>query len=187
MRRVADYFWNAHRDKMLYLLVGGWNTLFQWTTFSALYYLLGGFLFSSWILVITKVFASLNGFLCYRYIVFGSRDHPVKEFLRFQLVYLPLFLVNLVVLPLALAYTSLNAYVVQAMFAAFSVIVGFLGNKYFTFRKLTDEPAPPLPGDRRSSSAGASAGDSAMPRTERSAPWEAAPGEGAPVHGTPRP
>ena len=97
--------------------------------------------------MITKIFASLNGFLCYRYIVFGSRGHPVKEFLRFQLVYLPLFAVNLVVLPLALAYTSLNAYAIQALFAVFSVVAGFLGNKYYAFRKLTGEPVPSAPPD----------------------------------------
>jgi putative flippase GtrA len=144
MRRAVTYVWSDHREKVLYLLVGGWNTLFQWVTFSLLYYSLNEVLFSSWILVITKVFSSLNGFLCYRYIVFGSRGHPAKEFLRFQLVYLPLFLVNLVALPLALAYTSLNAYVVQALFAVFSVVAGFLGNKYYAFRKLAGEPpAPP--------------------------------------------
>ncbi len=147
MRRFAGYVWNDHREKVLYLLVGGWNTIFQWASFSLFYYFLNDVVFSSWILVITKVFASLNGFLCYRYIVFGSRGHPLKEFLRFQLVYLPLFLVNLVVLPLALAYTSLNAYVVQALFAVFSVVAGFIGNRYFTFRKVEDATpaAPPEP------------------------------------------
>jgi putative flippase GtrA len=135
MKRAAAYVWRDHREKVLYLLVGMWNTLFQWASFSLFYYLLHDYIFSSWILVITKIFASTNGFLCYRYIVFGSRGHPLKEFLRFQLVWLPIFVVNLVVLPLALEYTSLSAYLIQALFAVVSVIVGFIGNKYFTFQK----------------------------------------------------
>ena len=53
----------------------------------------------------------------------------------FQVVYLPLLAINLVVLPLMLACTSLNAYVVQALFAVFSVVASYVGNKYFTFRR----------------------------------------------------
>ena len=45
---------------------------------------------------------------------------------------------NMVALPLFLAYTDLNAYVVQAGFAVFAVVAGYLGNKYFTFRKRGD-------------------------------------------------
>ncbi len=142
MKRVAAYVWRDHREKVLYLAVGMWNTFFQWASFSLFYFLLHDYIFSSWILVITKVFASTNGFLCYRYLVFGPVDHPVKEFGRYQLVWLPIFVVNLIVLPLALEYTNLNAYLIQALFAVFSVIVGFVGNKYFTFKK-RDVVSPP--------------------------------------------
>jgi putative flippase GtrA len=50
-------------------------------------------------------------------------------------VYLPILAVNLLVLPLALMYTTLNAYIVQALFAVFAVVAAYVGNKYFTFRK----------------------------------------------------
>ena len=125
----------AHREKLLYLVVGGWNTLFQYLSFSLLYYLLSGWLFSSLILFISYVLSSINGFLGFRYIVFQSRGHPLAEYARFQLVYLPLLVVNMVALPILLAYTPLNAYAVQAGFAVFSVIMGYLGNKHFAFRK----------------------------------------------------
>lgn len=130
----------AHREKLLYLVVGGWNTLFQYVSFSLLYYLLSGSLFSSAILFISYVLSSINGFLGFRYVVFQSRGHPLAEYVRFQVVYMPLLVVNLVALPLLLEYTPLNAYVVQAGFAVFSVIVGYLGNKYFAFRKHEEEP-----------------------------------------------
>jgi putative flippase GtrA len=130
----------AHREKLLYLVVGGWNTLFQYVSFSLLYYLLSGWLFSSAILFISYGLSSINGFLGYRYVVFQSRGHPLAEYARFQLVYMPLLVVNLVALPLLLEYTPLNAYVVQAGFAVFSVVVGYLGNKYFAFRKDKEVP-----------------------------------------------
>jgi putative flippase GtrA len=131
-----------HREKLLYLVVGGWNTIFQYLCFSLLYYLLSGVLYSSAILLISYVLSSINGFLGFRYVVFQSRGHPLAEYLRFQLVYMPLLAINLVALPLLLKYTALNAYVVQAGFAVFSVVVGYVGNKYFAFRK-----HKALPGD----------------------------------------
>lgn len=125
----------AHREKLLYLVVGGWNTLFTYVSFSALYYLLHGQLFSSVILFLSYALSSINGFLGFRYVVFKSKGHPVVEYLKFQLVWIPLLAINLVALPLMLAYTSLNAYVVQALFAVSFLVIGYLGNKYFTFRK----------------------------------------------------
>lgn len=130
----------AHREKLLYVVVGGWNTLFQYVSFSVLYYLLHGQLFSSVILFLSYALASINGFLGFRYVVFKSKGHPVVEYFRFQLVYVPLLAINMVVLPLMLAYTSLNAYVVQALFAAMSVVIGYVGNKYFTFRRPNSTP-----------------------------------------------
>jgi putative flippase GtrA len=135
LRSPSAGAWQDHREKVLYLVVGAWNTLFSYACFSLLYYLLNEHVFSSVILVASYVLASINGFLGFRYIVFQSRGHPVAEYLRFQLVYLPLLVVNAIALPLFLAYTDLNAYVVQAGWAVFSVIAGYLGNKYFTFRR----------------------------------------------------
>ena len=125
----------AHREKLMYLVVGGWNTLFQYASFSLLYYLLNGVLFSSVILFLSYVLSSINGFLGFRLIVFRSQGHPVVEYLKFQLVYVPLLAINMILLPLMLAYTPLNAYVVQALFAVLSVVMGYFGNKYFTFRE----------------------------------------------------
>jgi len=116
--------------------VGGWNTLFTYVSFSLLYYLLSPGLHPSVILALSYVLASVNGFLGFRFIVFGaSGSHPLVEYLRYQAVYLPLLALNLVLLPLLLQHTTWNAYVIEAVFGAFSIVVGFLGNKYFTFRR----------------------------------------------------
>jgi putative flippase GtrA len=132
---LSSWVWRDHREKVLYLVVGVWNTLFSYACFSLLYYLFHEHVFSSVILVASYALASVNGFLGFRYIVFRSKGHPVVEYLRFQVVYLPLLVVNAVALPLFLAYTDLNAYVVQAGWAVVAVIGGYLGNKYFTFRR----------------------------------------------------
>lgn len=123
----------------MYLVVGGWNMLFAYGCFSLLYYFAHDYLPSSVILAIAYLVSSLMGFFTMRHLVFTPVGRPLVEYVRYQTVYLPLMAVNLVVLPLALKYSTLNAYVIQAMFAAFAVVASYLGNKYFTFRRADKE------------------------------------------------
>jgi putative flippase GtrA len=131
--------WRAHRDKVLYLVVGGWNVAFQYAVFSLCWYLLGDKLHPDVVLLLATVIGMVNGYLGFRYIVFGPSGHPLFEFLRFQVVYLPILLVNMVLLPLLLRHTSLNAYVIQAVWSVAAVVIAYLGNKYYTFRKKPTE------------------------------------------------
>jgi putative flippase GtrA len=135
MKRVARPAWVRHREKVLYIVVGGWNTLFQYGAFALCWYLLHGRLHPALILLIAYGIASINGFIGFRHIVFGPAGRPFVEYARFQAVYLPLLALNMVALPVLLKHTSLNAYAIQALFAIFSVVVAFVGNKYFTFRR----------------------------------------------------
>jgi putative flippase GtrA len=139
VRRLARTAWDAHRDKFLYLIVGGWNTLFTYLSFAALYYLLNPYLYSSVILVLGYLVASVNGFIGFRYIVFGPAGHPLMEYLKYQVVYVPLLIGNIILLPLLLEHTSLNAYVIEALYGMFSVVLGYVGSKYFAFRRVKDE------------------------------------------------
>ena len=136
MDERATNLLTAHREKLLYLVVGGWNTLFQYGVFSLCWYLLSPHLGPIPILLISYLIASANGFLGFRYIVFKPKRHPLLEYLKFQVVYLPLLVLNMVGLPLLLKHTHLSAYAIQALFGIFVIIVAYLGNKYFTFRPL---------------------------------------------------
>jgi putative flippase GtrA len=140
--RYVRKHWPRHRDKVMYLVVGAWNMLFAYGCFSLLYYLLHEHVPSPGILAVAYAIASTNGFFAMRYLVFKPVTHPLIEYLRYQVVYVPLFAVNLVVLPLSLKYSDLNAYATQALFSVFAVIAGYLGSKYFAFRK-SRSPHPP--------------------------------------------
>jgi putative flippase GtrA len=135
IRRWSARYWPRHREKAIYLVVGGWNTLFAFGSFSVLYYILQERLASSVVLALAYVVASVNGYLTFRYLVFAPVRHPVVEYLRYQAVYLPILGLNLIALPLALMYTNLSAYVIQALLAIFAVIAAYVGSKYFAFRK----------------------------------------------------
>lgn len=134
-QRWALRNWPRHRDKVLYLVVGGWNSLFSYGCFAILYFLLHDRLAPSAILVAAYVIASVNGYLTFRHLVFAPARSPIIEYLRYQAVYLPILAANIVALPAALAYTDLNAYVVQALLAVFAIVAAYIGNRYFVFRK----------------------------------------------------
>lgn len=131
----------GHRQKLLYLVVGGWNTVFQYGVFSLCWYYLSPNWPSTAILVTSYFIGSINGFLGFRFIVFGaSGRHPVLEYIKYQAVYLPILGINLVGLPLLLNHTDWNAYAIQASFGVFAVVAGYLGNKYFAFRRTRQQP-----------------------------------------------
>ena len=123
----------------MYLVFGGWNSFFAYGCFSVLYYLLNERYAPSVIVAIAYVIASVNGYLTFRFFVFTPVRHPVVEYVRYQAVYLPILALNMVALPLALTYTNLSAYLVQALLAIFAVVAAYLGNKYFAFRKRTSD------------------------------------------------
>ena len=126
-------FYLLRREQLLYLIVGGWNTLFGYLVWATLQYLLGGYLNYLVIVVISWPIAVLNAYLGYRYIVFRSRGPIVRELPRFSMVYVATLVANLVLLPVALAVLPFNIYVIQALFTAGVVVGSYLAHKYYSF------------------------------------------------------
>jgi putative flippase GtrA len=130
-RPVRFYF--RRREQLLYLVVGGWNTVFGYGAWAFLQYLLGDHLHYLVVVVLSWPIAVLNAYLGYRYVVFRSRASVFRELPRFSLVYLVTLLVNLVLLPIALRVTPFNIYVVQALLTGVVVICSYLAHKYYSF------------------------------------------------------
>jgi putative flippase GtrA len=130
-RPVRFYF--RRREQLLYLMVGGWNTVFGYAAWALLQYVLGDHLHYLVIVVLSWPIAVLNAYLGYRYVVFRSRGSVSRELPRFSLVYLITLLVNLALLPVALRVLPFNIYVIQAGFAMVVVVCSYLGHKYYSF------------------------------------------------------
>ena len=131
-RPVRFYF--RRREQLLYLLVGGWNTVFGYGFWALLQYLLGPYLHYLIVVLLAWPVAVLNAYLGYRLIVFRSRGSVLGELPRFSLVYLATLIVNLMLLPVALKVLPFNIYGVQAFLTGGVVVSSYLGHKYFTFR-----------------------------------------------------
>jgi putative flippase GtrA len=127
-------FYLRRREQLLYLVFGGWNTVFGYGVWALLQYLLDGYLPYPVVVVLAWPIAVLNAYLGYRYVVFRSRGPVLRELPRFSLVYLVTLVVNLALLPVALAVLPFNIYVIQAFFAVVVVVCSYLGHKYYSFR-----------------------------------------------------
>jgi putative flippase GtrA len=128
-------FYFRRREQILYLVVGGWNTVFGYGVWAVLQYLLGSHVHYLVVIVMSWPLAVLNAYLGYRFVVFQSRGPLLTELPRFSLVYLASLLANLAMLPLALQVLPLNIYLIQALFTVAVVVVSYLGHKYFSFRR----------------------------------------------------
>jgi putative flippase GtrA len=133
-------FYLRRREQLLYLVVGGWNTVFGYGVWAGMQFLLGDRLHYLVIVGLAWPIAVLNAYLGYRYLVFRSRGPILRELPRFSVVYFLTLLVNLALLPVALAVLPFSIYMVQALFTAAVVVASYVGHKYFSFR---DRAQPP--------------------------------------------
>jgi putative flippase GtrA len=122
-------------DKVRYLLAGCWNTLFGYSVFVGLYYLLTPYAFHYIIvLLLSQVITITSAFLVYKFFVFKSRSNPIYEYLRFVSVYLVGLLLNLGLLVILVDYAKLDAILSQGMATVLIVVLSYVSHRNFSFR-----------------------------------------------------
>ena len=132
-----------------YLVVGGWNTLFGYSTFAGIYYLLHRYSIPEanvyWQAISAQIISvPINftaSYVCYKLLVFKTRGNYLREWLKSIAVYGTAFLPGLVLLPMlvkALLYLphihGSAPYIANALLTAVVVVYSFLGHKHVTFK-----------------------------------------------------
>jgi len=128
------------RQALLYLAVGGWNTIFTFATFAALQFALGEAVHYLAVLTTAWVVGVLQAFVAYRQIVFRVHSHLVRDLARFSSVYAGAFLFNVVSLPLAVDAVGMQVLVAQAAVVLVTVASSFFLHRRFSFRRDLAEP-----------------------------------------------
>jgi len=139
-------FYQRRREQILYLVVGGWNTLFGYGVWALMEYLLHDYFHYLVILILSWPFSVLNAYVCYRVFVFRSAGSVWRELPRFSLVYLATLCAGLLALPVLLRTLPFNIYVIQAGYTAVVVVLTYISHKFFTFGG--DRRRPLLPDDK---------------------------------------
>ena len=140
-----EKMWFKWPQKLRFLLVGGFNTVFA--------YMLLNFLNISFlwmwpdaskvllanIALFVQYLISINvSFMTMRYYVFQSRGKFVKECLKAWSVYIFLYLINAPVLTFLMVQLKWDVWFAQAVYLILSTILTFVLHKYYSFRESTE-------------------------------------------------
>ena len=135
-----------------YLVVGVWNTAFGYATFAGFTALLTGvvpapYLAASLLASLINITVS---FLGYKWFVFKTKGHYLREWLRCLAVYGGSIALGLVLLPPAVwAVSAVTGnpgsapYIAGALLMGGQVILSFIGHKNFSFKAAGTSPASP--------------------------------------------
>lgn len=121
-------------EKIRYLLVGGYNTVFGYILFVLLLILLKDRVHYLIVLVVSHVISVANAYLAYKFLVFKTQGHWLHEFVKVNMVYLGVLAINLVALPAMVELLAIKPAIGQAWFVTITVIVSYLGHKHFSFK-----------------------------------------------------
>ena len=139
----AENIWFKFPQKLRFLLVGGFNTVFSYGVFFALYWLFSNLniwdfdkIVISNMALVVQYFITINlSFATMRYYVFQSHGNWKKELLKAWSVYVGLLFINAPVISF-LIWLGIHPLLAQALYLTFSTIITFLLHKYYSFRKV---------------------------------------------------
>ncbi|MCA1826003.1 MAG: GtrA family protein [Myxococcales bacterium] len=144
MRRLFRFVAGPEGQKIRFLLVGAWNTLFGIAVFTALWHLTRSIeLHWIWVAIIANVIAITGAYVAYKLFVFRTPGNVVREYLRFCASYA--FLVGVQFAGLAFCVSILHVQPVLAniLVVCGSVVVSWLLHNHFTFKRKTEPAASP--------------------------------------------
>ena len=132
-------------QRLLFLVVGGVNTVVG-TLWFALFDGLIGYRWNGFghypALVLTYVFAILCAFFLYRTVVFRVRGHVVRDLMRFSLVYVTAFFVNLALLAVLVTGLGWPAFASQCLIVFVTTLLSWFGHRKFSFRRTRESAVP---------------------------------------------
>jgi hypothetical protein len=117
-----------------FLLAGIWNTLFAYFASLFVYDYLHIFVH---ILLIGLIIVILNismSFLTFKFFVFKTQNHWLKEYLRFYITYSVSISVSLILLWVAVDFLNVKFWISQAFAMMVSAILSYIGHNRFTFK-----------------------------------------------------
>lgn len=130
---VINDVWRDHQ-KLRFVAVGAWNTVFAYLAFSGLYVWLHSRLHYLVISVLAHLLAVTNAFICQRSLVFHSRAAWLPAFLRFNLVQLLVLGWGLLGLSAMVEVLHIHPLLSQLFVMVIAVVVSYVLNRTYAFR-----------------------------------------------------
>ena len=135
IRRLLD------DERVRFLIVGGFNTVFGYALF-VLFELTLGKVVGGWIGDLVSLYASyaiatVVAFVLHRHYTYRvtGTGNVIIDYLRFVSVYIVALLVNTVALPLLVQFAHLPAIAAQGLIVVVTTLISYFGHKLFSFRR----------------------------------------------------
>lgn len=131
--KKIEKIWFGFNQKIRFLLVGGFNTVFSYLVFAGLYETLG---LHYNLALITQYFITVNvSFITMRYYVFQSNGVLKAEYMKAVSVYVLIFFFNAFALNFFVIVLELYPLLGQALYLVLSTIITYVLHKNFSFRQ----------------------------------------------------
>jgi putative flippase GtrA len=124
-------------QKARYLLVGSYNAVFGYLLFVITFYFFSSTVNHYFLLAICHLIGTIHNFFSYSTFVFKPKVTALKNYLKFNLVYVFTFLINLILFTLLTKVMNWNLYFSQFLIVLFLAVVGYILNKYYSFSNKT--------------------------------------------------
>ncbi|MDO8916264.1 MAG: GtrA family protein [Coriobacteriia bacterium] len=123
-----------HEEKLRFLVVGGWNTLFSYGMLWVLDAFLHARLHYSLILTVNWIIGVTHNLFTFKLLVFRTRGNWLKEYLRSYVVYAGSFALNLAIVAVIMELWAPRLVIAQLPAIVVVTIISYLGHKHFTYR-----------------------------------------------------
>ncbi len=127
--------WFSLNQKLRFILVGGYNTVFAYLVFCLLEKFVGLYLHYLVILVLAHCISTSNSFFNFRFFVFRSRGNFFHEYLRTNLVYLGYLVCNAAMLYILKDLLQINVLLAQLICVIILTIVVYFVHKNYSFKQ----------------------------------------------------
>jgi putative flippase GtrA len=124
---------DVHGEKLRYLIVGVWNTIFNLLVFNLLLLVLGRSMYMVWFWMAWAI-SVVQSTVTMKYFAFRSKGRLLSQVARAFVVYLPAQGLGTVIMWSSVQVVHLLPQVAQLITIGVTTIFSYLGHKYFTFR-----------------------------------------------------
>lgn len=127
---------NRHRQKIAYVVVGGWNTVFYCVVFASLFYgpaYFGVPLHYMVVLLGAQVISLTHAFVLNKAFVFKTKGNYLLEFGRFGMFYWLSFGVNLALLPFLVEFLKWPPVFSQGLLISIAIVCSYFWHSLVTF------------------------------------------------------
>jgi|TARA_B110000037_G_scaffold141726_1_gene160340 putative flippase GtrA len=122
-----------HQKPSRYLLVGAYNTVFGYLFFVLIFHYFSSTISHYLLLGLCHLIGTTHNFFSYKFFVFKEQVSNFRNYLKFNLVYVFTFLLNLGLFIVLTKIMNWNLYLSQALIISVIAVLGYILNKYFSF------------------------------------------------------